>query len=93
MPVASTPEDPAQIRAARLEVLIARLVAQQASGRITYWATYQDEHGTSHYALVADPAYADLSPDNAASRTNAVAALSRAIKRYRITLASLRTGR
>ncbi len=92
-PVASTPGNPDQVRAARLEVLLARLVAEQASGRICYWATFSDERGMSHYAFVVDPVYADLSPDNAASRTRAVAALDRAIERYRTTLASLRSAR
>jgi len=92
-PVASTPGDPDKVRAARLEVLIARLVAQQASGRICYWAAFSDARGMSHYALVVDPAYADLTPDNAASRTGAAAALARAIERYRATLAGLRSAR
>jgi L-amino acid N-acyltransferase YncA len=72
-------------------MLIARLVAEQASGRICYWATFSDERGMSHYAFVVDPVYADLSPANAASRTKAVAALDRAVERYRATLASLRS--
>jgi hypothetical protein len=92
-PAVSTPGNRDKVRAARLEVLIARLVAQQTSGRIAYWATFTDEHGMSHYALVVDPAYADLTPDNAASRTGAVAALARAIERYRATLASLHSAR
>lgn len=92
-PIASTSADPNQVRAVRLEVLIARLAAQQASGRIAYWATFGDERGISHCALVVDPSYADLSPENAASRTGAVAAFGRAIERYRATLASLRSAR
>ena len=89
-PVAGTPEDPAEVRAVRLEVLIARLVAKQASGQIGYWVAFSDERGVSHYAFTTDPAYADLSPENAASRIGAVAAFSRAIERYRATLTGFR---
>lgn len=86
-PAAGTPDDPGGVRAARLELLIARLVSTQASGAIGYWALFADERGVSHYEFTTDPAYADLSPENAASRTGAVAALGRAIERYRATLA------
>ena len=89
-PVAGAPEDPAEVRAARLEMLIARLIAEQLSGHIGYWAAVADERGVSHYAFTTDPAYADLSPENAASRTGAVAAFSRAIERYRATLTGFR---
>jgi hypothetical protein len=86
-PGAGTPEDSdEEVRAARLEMLIARSVAKQASGQIGYWVTFSDERGVSHYAFTTDPAYADLSPENAASRTGAVAAFARAIERYRATL-------
>lgn len=88
-PRAGTPEDPDEVHAAGLELLIARLVARQASGQIGYWAVYLDERGVSHCALTTDPAYADLSPENAARRTGAVAAISRAIERYRVALADL----
>lgn len=91
--VAGTPEDPDEVRAVRLETLIARLVAQQASGRIGYWATFSDERSVIHYAFAVDPAYDDLSPENAASRTGAVAAFSRAIERYRATLTGSRPAR
>jgi hypothetical protein len=74
-------------------MVIARLTAQQASGRIGYWAMFRDERGISHCTFAVDPSYADLSPENAASRTGAVAALGRAIERYRATLASLRSAR
>jgi len=88
-PRAGTPEDPDEVHAAGLEVLIARLVARQASGQVGYWAVYLDDRGVSHCALTTDPAYADLSPENAARRTGAVAAISRAIERYRAALADL----
>jgi hypothetical protein len=88
-PRAGTPGDPDEVRAAGLEVLIARLVARQVSGQVGYWAVYVDERGVSHCALTTDPAYADLSPENAARRTGAVAAISRAIERYRAALADL----
>lgn len=87
-PLAGTPEDPDELRAATLETLIARLVAKQASGQIGYWAEYLDERGVSHCAFTTDPAYADLSPANAASRTGAVAAIDRAIERYRAARSS-----
>jgi hypothetical protein len=89
-PVAGTPENPDDVRAVRLEMLIARLVAKQVSGQIGYWVAFSDERGVSHYAFTTDPAYANLSPQNAASRTGAVAAFGRAIERYRATLTSLR---
>jgi hypothetical protein len=66
------------------------MVAQQASGQIGYWVTFKDERWVSHYALTTDPTYADLSPENAASRTGAVAAFSRAIERYRAALTAFR---
>ena len=74
-------------------MLIARLVAKQVSGQIGYWVTYSDERGVSHCAFTTDPAYANLSPENAASRTGAVAAFSRAIERYRTTLTGFRSAR
>jgi hypothetical protein len=89
-PGAGTSEDSDEVRAARLETLIAQMVAQQASGQIGYWVTFKDERWVSHYALTTDPTYADLSPENAASRTGAVAAFSRAIERYRATLTAFR---
>jgi hypothetical protein len=89
-PVAGTAEDPDEVRAARFEMLIARLVAQQASGRIGYWAAFSDQRGVSHYAFTTDPVYADLSPENAASRTAAIAAFARAIERYRASATGLR---
>jgi hypothetical protein len=85
-PVAEAPEDPDAVVAARLELLIARLVAEQVSGQIGYWAAFADERGVSHYAFTIDPAYADLSPENAASRTRAMVALGRAIERHRARL-------
>jgi hypothetical protein len=36
----------------------------------------------STYALTADPAHANLSPENAANRADAVAAFGRPIERY-----------
>lgn len=91
-PVKGTKEGSDEAHADGLELLIARLVARQASGRIGYWASFIDECGVSHYALATDPAYADLSPENAASRTAAVAAFGRAIERYRASLTGLRPG-
>ena len=89
-PVTGAREDPDEIRAARLEMLIVRLLAEQVAGQIGYWVTFGGERGVSHYALTTDPAYADLSPENAASRTGAVAAFGRAIERYRAALAGFR---
>ncbi len=71
-------------------MLVARLVAARVSGRIGYWAVFEDERGVSHYAFTADPAYADLSPENAARPTGAVTAIDRAIERYRATLTGFR---
>ena len=89
-PLKGAPEDPDEVRAVRLEMLIVRLVAKQASGQIGYWVAFSDERGVGHYAFTTDPAYADLSPENAASRTGAVVAFSRAIERYRATLTGFR---
>jgi len=86
----STPGNLDEVHAARLELLIARLVAQQVSGQVGYWAVFLDDRGVSHCAFTTDPAYADLSPENAARRTGAVAAVSRAIERYRAALVALR---
>jgi hypothetical protein len=91
--VVGTSEGPDEVRAARLETLVAHLVAKQASGRIPYWAAFSDERGVSHYALTTDPAYAELSPENAANRAGAVVAFGRAIERYRISLIELRSAR
>jgi hypothetical protein len=77
----------------RLDVLIARLADQQASGRIGYSAAFRDAGGTSHFAFVVDPAYAELSAENAARRSSAVAAFEHALERYRGTLAGLRSAR
>jgi hypothetical protein len=87
-PVTGTRDDPDEFRAARLETLIAQLVAKQVSGQIGYWAAFSDERGVSHFAFTTDPAYADLSPENAASRTAAVRAAHRAIERYRASAPS-----
>ena len=89
-PVAGSREDPVEIRAARLEMLIVRLLAEQVAGQIGYWAEVADERGVRHYTFTTDPACADLSPENAASRTGAVAAFGRAIERYRAALAGFR---
>ena len=89
-PGAATPGDPDGVQAAGLELLIARLAARQASGEVGYWALFVDERGVSHCAFTTDPAYAELSPENAARRTGAVAAVSRAIERYRAALVDLR---
>ena len=89
-PVAGAREDRDEIRAARLEMLIARLLAEQVAGKIGYWAEVPDERGVRHYAFTTDPACAGLSPENAASRTGAVAAFGRAIERYRAALAGFR---
>jgi hypothetical protein len=91
--VAGAPEDHDEVVKARLELLIARLVAEQVSGQIGYWAAFADERGVSHYAFTSDPAHADLSPENAASRARAVAAFSRAIERYRAILTGSRPAR
>jgi hypothetical protein len=91
-PVAGAPTVPDEVVAARLEMLIARLVAKQASGQIGYWAAFADERGVSHYAFTTDPTYADLSPENAASRTRAIVALGRAIERHRAKLEPGRAG-
>jgi hypothetical protein len=89
-PVAGAPaRAPDEVSAVRLEMLIDRLVAQQASDQIGYWAAFADMRGVSHYAFTTDPGYAGLSPGNAASRTAAVAALGRAIERYRAMLESV----
>ena len=69
-------------------MLIARLVARQGSGRIGYWAAFRDERGVSHYAFTTDPAFADLSSENAGGRAAAVAAFGRAIERYRAALST-----
>jgi hypothetical protein len=87
-PVTGPPDDPDEFRAAKLEMLIAQLVAKQMSGQIGYWAAFSDERGVSHFAFTTDPAYADLSPENAASRTAAVRATHRAIERYRASAPS-----
>jgi hypothetical protein len=92
-PLAGAPTIPDEVVAARLEMLIAWLVAKQVSGQICYWAAFADERGVSHYAFTSDPAYADLSPENAASRTRAVAAFTQAIERYRATLTGFRPAR
>src|SRR5512143_3241535 len=65
------------------------VVARQRSGKIGYWASFEDERGLRHYAFTSDPAYADLSPANAASRTAAIGAFGRAIERCRIVLAAI----
>jgi len=74
------------VSSVELERIIARLVARQTSGRIGYWAAFADERGVTHFSFTADPAYASLSPENAARRTGAVAAVARAVERYRATL-------
>ena len=84
--VPGTPEDSGGARAAKLELLLAGLVAQQASGLVGYWAAFSDERGVSHFAFTSDPRYADLSPENAANRARAVLALGRAIERHRAML-------
>jgi hypothetical protein len=84
--VPGTLEDSDRNRAAKLELLLAGLVAQQASGLVGYWAAFSDERGVSHFAFTTDPTYADLSPENAASRAGAVVALGRAIERQRAML-------
>ena len=91
-PVAASPEVPDEVRRVGLETLIARLVAQQVAGQIGYWANFSDDRGVSHYAFTTDPAYANLSVENAVSRTRAVDAFGRAIERYRGSLAGLRPG-
>jgi hypothetical protein len=92
-PLAGAPIDTDEVVAARLDMLIAWLVAKQVSGQICYWAAFADERGVSHYAFTSDPAYADLSPENAASRARAVAAFTQAIERYRATLTGFRSAR
>jgi hypothetical protein len=85
------PEALVDARAAGLETLIAHLVAKQDSGRIGYWAAFSDEHGVSHYALTTDPAFAELSAENADNRAAAIAAFDGAIERYRANLVRLRS--
>jgi hypothetical protein len=92
-PVAGAPEDRDEVVAAKLELLIARLVAEKVSGQIGYWAAFADERGVSHYGFTSDPAYADLSPENAVSRTGAIVAFTRAIERYRAILNGSRPAR
>jgi len=90
-PVAGAPaRAPDEIRAVKLELIIAGLVAQQMSGLIGYWAAFSDERGVFHFAFTSDPTHADLSPENAASRTRALVALDRAIERHRAKLESVR---
>ena len=90
-PVAGAPaRAPDEIRAGKLELLLAGLVAQQMSGLIGYWAAFSDERGVFHFAFTSDPTYADLSPENAARRTKAFFALDRAIERHRVMLESVR---
>ena len=92
-PLAGAPTDPDEVVAARLEMLIVWLVAKQVSGQICYWAAFADERGVSHYAFTSDPVYADLTPENAARRTGAIVAFTRAIERYRATLTGFRPAR
>ena len=61
-PIAGASEDHDEVVAARLELLIARLVAKQVSGQIGYWAAFADERGVSHFAFTTDPAYAASHP-------------------------------
>ena len=82
-PASGPTKDFDEARAVQLELIIAELAARKASGRIGYWAAFQDERGLSHYAITTDPSYADLSPENAVSRTQAVVGFDRAIERYR----------
>ncbi len=88
-PVAGASDEHDEVVAARLELLIARLVVKQVSGQIGYWAAFADERAVSHYAFTSDPTYADLSPENAASRARAVVGLGRAIERQRAMLESV----
>ena len=74
-----TPGNSDRARAAKLELLLAGLVAQQASGSVGYWAAFTHERRVSHFAFTTDPTYADLSPENA----RAAVALGRAIERHR----------
>jgi hypothetical protein len=87
------PEVPADVRAAGLEELIAHLVAKQASGRIGYWAAFSDERGVSHYSLTTNPAFAELSAENADNRMAAIEALNGAIERYKANLVRVRPDR
>jgi hypothetical protein len=82
--------EPDDRRVAELEALVERLSRQQATGRIGYWAAYEDERAVEHYAYTMDPRYAELSPQNAVSRAVAVVAHRRALERYRATLVKLR---
>jgi hypothetical protein len=88
--VPGTPEHSDGARAAKVELLLAGLVAQQASGRVGYWAAFPDERGVDHFAFTTDPTYAALSAENAASRARAVLALNRAIERHRAMLEPVR---
>ena len=88
--VPGTPEDSGGARAAKLELLLAGLVAQQASGLVGYWAAFSDERGVDHFAFTTDPRYAALSAENAARRAGAVLALRRAIERHRAMLEPVR---
>jgi hypothetical protein len=71
-------------------MLIAGLVAQQASGLVGYWAAFPDERGVDHFAFITDPRYAALSAENAARRARVVLALGRAIERQRAMLEPVR---
>jgi hypothetical protein len=89
-PIAGAPaRAPDEIRAVKLELIIAGLVVQQMSGLIGYWAAFSDERGVFHFAFTTDPTYADVSPENATSRARAVVALGRAIERHRSMLESV----
>jgi hypothetical protein len=85
------PEDTDEAPTIRLEMVIAALVEQRATGQIGYWAEFTDPNGVSHCAFTKDPGYAEVSADNAARRAEAVAGFDRAIERYRSTLTGFRS--
>jgi hypothetical protein len=79
-------QDPAAASTAgprALATLVQTLSRNLESGRVPYWASWVDHAGVPHYAFVDDPGFGLLSPENAASRESAVAALAAAIERYR----------
>jgi hypothetical protein len=86
-------ELPDAARASALEAMVDRLAERQQLGRIGYWAAYVDDHGVSHYSFTTDPAYAEISAENAASRASAVDAYGRAVERYRDALGALPNAR
>ena len=59
-PVAGASDDHDEVVAARLELLIARLVAEQVAGHIGYWAEVADERGVRHHHCTSAASYNPL---------------------------------